>query len=68
MSAIILKFPPRGPFTVYVEHERDGDGWMAIARSHAWLHGSFAAAHQDARDIARGYGVAVVSSAGMRAP
>jgi hypothetical protein len=32
MSAVILKFPHRGPFAVRVVPEADG-GWLIIARS-----------------------------------
>lgn len=64
MSAVILKFPPRGANSIRVEREHDGEGWLVINRSHGWLHGSFDAALFDAREIAAGYGVAVRSSAG----
>lgn len=60
----ILPFPTRGPFEIRIEREAGADGWMVIARSHAWLHGDFYAAKAEARIIARGFGVSVRSSAG----
>ena len=65
MSAVILRFPFR---TVRVEPERDGEGWLVVAGSHAWLHGGFGGALQDAFELARCYGVAVVSGAGRFVP
>jgi hypothetical protein len=65
MSAVILKFPPRGPFDIRVEREIGGDTWLVIARSHGWLHGDFVAALGDARSLAAGWGVVVKSSAGV---
>ena len=62
MTAIILPFT-RGPFNVRIEPEKGGEGWMVIARAHGWLHGDFCAATADAREIARGFGVSVGSSA-----
>jgi hypothetical protein len=62
MSAVILRFPNRGPFAVRVEHEVDGDGWMVIACDHAWLHGGRNGAILDADQIAAGFGVSVRSS------
>jgi hypothetical protein len=58
MSAIILKFPRRGPFHVDVVPEADGDGWLVIARSHGWLFGD----RDIALEIAAGFGVTVMSS------
>jgi hypothetical protein len=63
MTAIILKFPSRGPSAVRVEPEAGGECWLVIARSHGWLHGDFSAALQDARSIASGFSVAVASTA-----
>lgn len=68
MSATVLKFPCRGPFDIRVERETDGEGWLVIARSHGWLWGDFHTAVRDASEVAAGYGVAVVSSAGRSAP
>jgi hypothetical protein len=65
MSAQIIQFPPRGPFYVRVERERDGDGWLAIAPNHGWMHGDFYSALCAARSIASGFGVCVRSSAGV---
>jgi hypothetical protein len=66
MSAVILRFPPRGRFAnvVRIEHELDGEGWLLLTpRGHGWLDGDFPTALRDAREIAAGYGVAVRSSA-----
>jgi hypothetical protein len=68
MSAQILKFPQRGPFSVRVERESDAEGWLVIARDHGWVHGDWYSAFADARHVARGFGVGVVSSAGRAAP
>ena len=65
MSAIILKFPSRGPFDIRVEREIGGDAWLVIARSNGWLHGDFFAALSDAREVADGWGVSDKSSAGV---
>ena len=62
MTAIILKFPPRPPFAVRVERERDGEGWLVVCRSHGWLHGDFNAAIHDARIVVAGHGVTVRST------
>jgi hypothetical protein len=58
MTARILKFSERGPFTVRVEREED-TAWLVICRDHGWLHGSHHEALADAEWIARGFGVAV---------
>jgi hypothetical protein len=62
-SAVILPFPPRGPFAVRVEREQDSEGWLVIARNHGWVHGDRRAALDDAKKIAAGYGTTVRSSA-----
>jgi hypothetical protein len=62
MTAVVLKFPRRGPFAVRVEPEGDGGGWLVIARSHGWLCGERDNALHDACEIANGFGVAVRSS------
>ena len=67
MSAIILKFPPRGVFAanaVRVERERDRlGGWLTLADAFGWAHGDFAGALRDAHEIAASNGLAVISSA-----
>jgi len=71
MNATILKFPLGGRrFDIRVEREISGAAWLVRThdREWGWLHGSFDSAQQDASDIARGYGVAVVSSAGRLVP
>src|SRR5262245_1048050 len=64
MTAIILKFPPRGVFAnaVHVERERDGDGWLTLADACGSLHGDFASALREAHEIAASCGRAVISS------
>jgi len=72
MSAIILKFPPRGRFDLHVDVEREANdlGWFVLSPDHrfGWLHGDWDGAINDARKIARDYGVAVISSAGRYVP
>jgi hypothetical protein len=58
MSAKILQFPPRGPFTVKILREERA--WLVVCRSHGWLFGSRDDARISARELARGFGVAVV--------
>jgi hypothetical protein len=66
--AIILSFPSsrsrQWRDVVRVEREIDGDGWLALKDCYGWAHGSFTNALRDAREIAAGYGVSVISSAG----
>jgi hypothetical protein len=64
--AQILCFPSSRTFpAVRVEYERDGlGGWLTLADACGWLHGDYATALSDAREIARSLGVAVLSSAG----
>jgi hypothetical protein len=57
MSATILVFPQRGPWRIEVR--READGWLVLARSHGWVHGSLEAARKDARWLAANAGVAV---------
>jgi LDH2 family malate/lactate/ureidoglycolate dehydrogenase len=64
--ASIIQFPRINP-NVVIERERDTDAWLVIAWAHGWAHGSFDAALRDARELAAGFGVAVVSSAGRSA-
>jgi hypothetical protein len=68
VSAVILRFPPRNPFSVRVEPEIGGDGWLVLAREHGWLHGSFDAALLEAHEIASGFGTVARSSAEGIAP
>lgn len=56
MSATLLQFPDRGPFTVSVT--RESAAWLVTCREHGWLHGDERSAVNDALDIARGFGVA----------
>lgn len=57
MTAQIIPFPPRGPFTVHVE--REGAAWLVICRDHGWLHGDRRKAIFDAIEIASGFVVAL---------
>ena len=62
MSAIIFRFPVRE--FVRVQHEPDG-AWLVLThRGHGWAHGGFHDALGDAREVARGLGAVVRSSAG----
>jgi hypothetical protein len=59
----VLQFPSSRALAVCVERERDGLTWLVITpRGHGWLHGSFKAALDDARAVAAGFGVSVISS------
>ncbi len=60
MTAQILQFPARGPFTVSIA--REGEGWLVVCRDHGWLCGSRRSAWTTANDIAEGFGVAVVAA------
>jgi hypothetical protein len=64
MTATIIQFPPRPPFAVRVERERDSEGWLVRThnREHGWLSGDFSAPLHDARELGTGFGVAVISS------
>lgn len=57
MTARIIPFPQRAPFTVRVEREEAA--WLVICRGHGWLHASFRQAIAEANVIARGFGVVV---------
>jgi hypothetical protein len=57
MTAQIIPFPPRGPFTVSVRS--DADGWLVIAKSYGWLHVDQREAIADAEYVAGTFGVAV---------
>ena len=67
MTAVILKFPPRGVFAdaVRIERERGTEGWLTLADAFGWAHGDFASALRDAHEIAATAGLAMVSSAGF---
>jgi hypothetical protein len=64
-TAVVLQFPFR---VIIVAREREGAGWLVIAGAHGWLHGDFNAALQDARGIAKAFGLAVMSSAERSMP
>jgi len=68
----VIPFPLRGRFRldIRIEPEFHGAGWYILTpdRSHGWLHGNFNAAFHDAREIARGFGTVVQSSAGRFVP
>jgi hypothetical protein len=64
MSAVVLRFPSSRAYGVRVERERDGDAWIVLVDACGWLHGDFATALSDAREIGAGFGLPVVSSAG----
>ena len=52
MSATI-RFPDRRSAAIWVTPERDGQGWLVLARGYGWLHGSSRAADQDAQWLSR---------------
>ena len=53
----LIQFPRRAPFAVSVIE--DDDGWLVLCRQHGWLHADRRKAIEDAREIARGFGVVV---------
>ena len=55
--ATILEFPARGPFAVRIV--RNAETWLVLCRDHGWLHADYRTAIADAKEIARGFGVAV---------
>ena len=60
MTARILPFPARGPFTIRIE--REDAAWLVIDRAYAWAFGSRRAARAAAENIASGWGVAIVEA------
>jgi hypothetical protein len=63
----IIQFPLERRFAIRIEREAHDRGWFVRThdRESGWLHGSFDAAIADGREIARGFGVALASSAGV---
>lgn len=57
MTAVILKFPDRGPFAVHVA--REDHAWLVICREHGWLFGSRSAAMSEATAIAHTFRVVI---------
>jgi hypothetical protein len=59
---MIIQFP-----AIRVERELNGLAWLIRThnREHGWLCGDFHTALRDAREVAAGYRVAIVSSAGV---
>jgi hypothetical protein len=59
MSAAVIRFPPRRASAIFVCEERDGDGWLVLARDHGWLQGDRLAALADAHWLAWNLGLLV---------
>jgi hypothetical protein len=57
LTAVVLPFPPRGPWKV--ELLREGPAYLVRARGSGWLHGSLADALADAQWLAATAGVAI---------
>ena len=57
MTARIIPFPSRDPFSVRIA--REGTAWLVLYRGHGWLFGSRREAIAEATAIARGFSVAV---------
>jgi hypothetical protein len=57
MTAQIIPFPQRGPFSVHIL--RDGEAWLVVCRDHGWLHSNINDAIDDAAEIADGFAVQV---------
>jgi hypothetical protein len=62
----IRAFPSSRTVAVVVERWRDGGGWLVRApNGNGWLLGNFDHAVREAREIADGFNVVVLSSAGV---
>jgi hypothetical protein len=59
VTARILQFPQRTPFTVRVEREHKEAVWLVIARRHGWIHGNRREAIAEAKKIANKFGVSI---------
>jgi hypothetical protein len=44
----IIRFPGRRIAAVLICRERDGGGWLVLARDHGWIHGDRRSALEDA--------------------
>jgi hypothetical protein len=53
---VVVRFPPRTAGAIFICEERDGDGWLVLARDHGWLHGSRSDALEDAAWLASNLG------------
>jgi hypothetical protein len=59
MTAAFIRFPARRASAIFVCEERDGDGWLALAGVHGWLHGSQREAAADAVWLSHNHGVPI---------
>ena len=57
----VIRFPARRASCVWVV--LDGDGWLGLAGSHGWMHGTMAAALADARWLTRNLNLPIRSAA-----
>jgi hypothetical protein len=64
VAAIVIRFPPRRASAIFLCEERDGDGWLVLARGHGWLHGSRSDALENARWLARNLGFSIIRELG----
>jgi hypothetical protein len=66
-SAVVIPFPLERRLAIRIEREADGLGWFVLTydREYGSVCGSFDAAICEACSLATGYGVNVVSSAGV---
>jgi hypothetical protein len=63
----VLNFPSSRAMAVRIIQANDDPGcWLVLTRNRdGWVHGDFHGALADAREIAAGHRVAVISSAGV---
>jgi hypothetical protein len=68
--ATIIQFPSSRALRAVRVMREPGDlgGWVTLAGACGWIHGDYASAFRDACEIAAGFGMTVVSSAGRFAP
>jgi hypothetical protein len=61
MTARVIRFPPRRSAAVWIL--RAEGAWMVIVRSHGWMHGNYGDALEDARWLAKNYGLPIRNGA-----
>jgi hypothetical protein len=62
-AAHIVRFPPRRSAVVWLLRACEG-GWLVLHGAHGWLHGSRAAALEDARWLADNFGLPIRRAGG----
>jgi hypothetical protein len=57
---MLIRFPPRRICAVIVVRERNGGGWLVLARGHGWLHGSLKSARREACQLSDNLNLPIV--------